>query len=151
MEIIKLTRLELGGGENPRREGFVNIDRVKNDKVHKVCDFEIDAIPYPSNTVDEIFCSHCLEHIENVKHFLNECHRVLKKTGIAKFIVPYGLWEGAQKPVHRQCITECWFDFLRRSNAYRIYGYRRWDITKLDILEKDSVKYEIICIMTPFK
>lgn len=147
-------KLELGGGENPRKkdEGFLNVDILVHEKVDKNCDFENQYLPFASNTVDEIWSYHLLEHIGNAKHFLNECHRVLKKGGTATFIVPYGLWAGAQKPVHKQCITECWFDFLRRSGVYRVYGFKRWEILEMEILlGKSGEKYEIICKLTPYK
>jgi len=149
---MKIINVELGGGENPRREGFVNVDLVKHDKVDKICDFEVDKLPFANGSVSAIFCSHCLEHIENVQHFLNECHRITKKGGHVKFIVPYGLWEGACKPVHRQCITASYFDFLRKENSLRIYGFKRWEIVSLDEKRnKDGEKYEISCVLTPRK
>ena len=143
--------VELGGGENPRRDGWVNVDIIEHEKVDKQCDFEKDKLPFRANTVDAIFCSHCLEHIKNVKHFLNECHRVTKKGGNVKFVVPYGLWEGAQKPVHFQCITECWFDFLRKDNSEEVYGFKVWDIVSMEIREDKEVKFEINCVLTPRK
>jgi len=147
-------KLELGGGENPQKkaEGFMNVDRVEIPGVDIVMDFETDNFPYFPKTVDYIYCRHCLEHIENVRHFLNECHRILKAEGTAEFIVPYGLWEGACKPIHKQMITACWFDFLRKENSFKLYGFKRWEIIELqELLGKKEEKYEIICKMKPVK
>lgn len=127
MEIEKI-RVELGGGKNPRKEGWINVDIIDDRKVDLICDFEKDKLPFKDDQVDEIFCSHCLEHIENVRWFLNECHRILKKDGFVEFVVPYGLWSGACKPVHKQMITESWFDFLRRDGIKEIYGFEVWNL-----------------------
>jgi len=149
-----MKNVELGGGENPRRkkDGYINVDVIENKLVDKQCDFEKDKLPFRSGSVEAIFSSHCLEHIENTKLFLNECHRILSKNGRAKFIVPYGLHPGSQKPVHKQCITECWFDFLRKENVERIYGYKRWNIDTMDLLkDKEDRIYEIRIVLTPIK
>lgn len=123
--------IELGGGENPKTN-YKNIDLIDADTVDiPGVNFEIGKLPLDDNTVDNIFCSHCLEHIENTRHFLNECHRVLKKGGKAKFITPYGLWPNAQKPVHKNIITEAWYDFLKNENTKRVYGYEIWKIEKI--------------------
>jgi predicted SAM-dependent methyltransferase len=148
--IFKKKKIELGGGENPRRkrQGYINVDRIKHKLVDKVCDFEKDKIPFSSGSVEAIFCSHCLEHIENVRHFLNECYRVLCKGGRARFIVPYGLHSGSCKPVHKQIITPSWFDFLRRDNAFRTYGFKVWGIEKIDeIKNKNGEVYELDVIL----
>ena len=46
--------------------------------------------PWENCSVDVIYCSHTLEHFS--KHegleFLRECHRVLKKDGIIRIVVP---------------------------------------------------------------
>lgn len=46
--------------------------------------------PWENNTVDVIYCSHTLEHFsrEEGLFFIKECHRVLKKNGIFRIVVP---------------------------------------------------------------
>lgn len=150
---MKEINVELGGGECPRRKGFINVDLIENPKVDKPgVDFETDKLPFKNGSVSAIFCSHCLEHIQNVQHFLNECHRITKKGGHVKFIVPYGLHPGSQKPVHHQCITPSYFDFLRKENTLRIYGFKRWDIISLDEKINDNNEiYELSVVLTPVK
>jgi len=48
------------------------------------------GLPYKDGTVKYIYTSHLLEHLSRnaVKHFLNECYRVLRKGGIVRIIVP---------------------------------------------------------------
>ena len=51
------------------------------------------SLPFPDASVRGIFCEHFFEHIdytEEVPYFLSECHRVMKKDGILRLIVPDG-------------------------------------------------------------
>lgn len=52
------------------------------------------GLPYADESVDKIYSSHFLEHIpeERGKHVLRECHRVLRKGGVMRLVVPDLLW-----------------------------------------------------------
>ena len=142
-------KINLGCGKT-KKEGYIGLDVAPYADTQ--CDFEHDNIPYDNNSVDEIISNHVLEHLRDAQNCLNECWRVLKKDGVFKIKVPYGLWDGASKPVHYQCITACWFDWLRRKDIYEWYGYRSWDILKLEeIKNKKGEIYEIYCEMSPRK
>lgn len=47
-------------------------------------------LPFLDNSVSLIYCSHTLEHIEETraKDFIKECHRILKKNGIMRLVIP---------------------------------------------------------------
>lgn len=53
-------------------------------------DIRKDKIPYNNETVDTIYCSHVIEHIETnfVLNFLSESYRVLKYGGILRIACP---------------------------------------------------------------
>lgn len=139
-------KIELGcGPEDRRRKGYIGID-VADMGQEYVLDLEKDKLPFKDNSVDTIYSSHVIEHLRDVQLCLNECWRVLKDDGYMEVIVPYGLWEGASKPVHFQSITECWFDFLTKDKT-KHYGYKRWEIEQMSVREKDGEKYEIYCKM----
>lgn len=137
-------KIDFGGGEG-KTDGYKSCDIIAGTDYQ--CDFENDKLPFKDNSVDEAVCNHTLEHIVNTRHFLNELHRVLK--GDIRIVVPFGLWEGACKPVHVNIISASWFDFLRKEASYRIYGYKTWDIKSIEEKEKNNTKYEIICVMKP--
>ena len=48
------------------------------------------GIPFKNNSVDAVYHSHLLEHIDrtNVKNFLREVFRVLKPNGVHRIVVP---------------------------------------------------------------
>ena len=63
-----------------------NLDWDKRIYLHDL------TLPFPWNnsSIDEIYSSHTLEHLsrENGQKFLQECHRVLKKDGVIRIVVP---------------------------------------------------------------
>lgn len=61
-------------------EGTDRIDFMKTSATTKVCDVE-KGLPYKNDTFDEIICYRVLEHLRNLKIFIDECFRVLKKGG----------------------------------------------------------------------
>lgn len=147
-------KIDLGGGESKKYPDYIKVDLIEGDGISfGGINFNFDKLPFENNSIDDIICSHTLEHIENTKHFLNEIHRILKKDAPITFIVPYGLHPGSSKPVHKQSITECWFDFLRKKSSERIYGYKQWDIIGDMIFRKDKENrvYELEVKLTPAK
>jgi len=79
--------LNLGSGKYPLK-GFTNIDIWEMPNVDLVCD--ILELPYEDNSVDEINCGHCIEHLtmENARLGLKEWIRVLKNGGTIGIVVP---------------------------------------------------------------
>jgi len=117
-------KLNIGCGPNGQLEGFINIDNSKAvllarfPKIKKLL-FKLGLIskeklehdwtgvrwmdasrrlPFASESVDKIYCSHFLEHIpsDNGKYVLKEFYRVLKKDGIIRLVVPDLLWHAEE-------------------------------------------------------
>ena len=101
--VVKKLALDLGCGQNK-----VSADFFKNDmqvEVHEVkgVDFvkipgvdivhDLTKFPYPvkEGTVDAIFSSHFVEHLDGPQRakFMDECYRMLKPGGKMRFIHPY--------------------------------------------------------------
>lgn len=82
-----MVKLDFGCGNNCR-EGFEGVDLYAEAK-HKV---DLMAFPFPweSESVNEINCSHFIEHIPKEKRwpFFEECYRVLKPQGKMFILVP---------------------------------------------------------------
>lgn len=69
-------KIEIGGGKTPRGDGFVNLDTLECADV--VIDLEREPLPYDDNSIDEVYSSHCLEHVNNAIGVLREILRVCK-------------------------------------------------------------------------
>jgi predicted SAM-dependent methyltransferase len=87
MSKAKKLRIDVGGGLEPR-ENFINVDMYAEGK--DIVKAPAWNLPYEDGTVDEINCSHVLEHIEKrmIHPTLAEFHRVLKPAGLLCLEVP---------------------------------------------------------------
>ena len=76
--------------------GFINVDYFseryygdgKFNRIHY--DMRSDILPFDDNSLDTIFCSHVIEHIEteHVIKFIEESYRVLKAGGVLRITCP---------------------------------------------------------------
>lgn len=111
-EIIKPLKLDLGCGKN-KKEGFLGVDSRPFDGVDIVLDIcggnaihdietgDLASLvrapktfkkwPWADNSVDEVHCSHMLEHLKPKEriHFANELWRVLKVGSKAAITTPH--------------------------------------------------------------
>lgn len=113
-----LTRLDLACGQS-KREGFFGVDLAGD------ADLELDLLrfpwPFDDDSVDELHCSHFVEHIphwrpwfpdhaDGLNLFMDECWRILRHDGTLQIIHPYGQSARAlQDPTHeRYIVAETW-------------------------------------------
>jgi len=108
-------RIDLACGQN-KQPGFIGIDIAQVDGVDKVMDLEVFPWDIESNSVDEIFCSHYVEHTPDLIKFMEECYRILKPGGTMKVISPYytsmRCW---QDPTHKRAISEATFLYFNKN------------------------------------
>src|SRR3990167_316583 len=128
-----MKRLDLACGNN-KQEGFIGVDIIK-EGTHADVEHNLLIFPWPfeDNSIDEIFCSHFLEHIPHgygfndpFFDFFNELWRVLKPEGKITFITPYYTSIRAfQDPTHQRFITEATYAYLdidwRKENKLEHY------------------------------
>jgi ubiquinone/menaquinone biosynthesis C-methylase UbiE len=93
-ELLSLIRsgsrvaLDIGCGP-AKKEGFLGIDKLSLPGVDYVADIESGLGFLPDNSVDEIYTSNFIEHIDNLELFMKECHRVLKPGAEIRIYVPH--------------------------------------------------------------
>lgn len=131
-------RLDLGAGQSPR-EGFEGVDKYAPNARHQVDLFKF-PFPWKDNSVDEIHCSHFLEHLpareveardlsdpkatrfigkDFLFAFMDECWRILKPEAMMRIIVPNATSTRAfQDPTHRR--------FFPMATFY--YFWKQWRI-----------------------
>lgn len=125
-------KLDLAAGQNTR-EGFEGVDIWPGSK-HVV---NLMQFPWPwaDNSIDELHCSHFVEHIpmqfvdesgrsmtmgepgaqDLLLRFFDECHRILRPDGWMQVHVPCHRNDRAfQDPTHRRFITQQTFLYLNR-------------------------------------
>lgn len=120
-----LLKLDLGCGMRPR-EGFTGVDvKQINGKADIVFDLRKTPWPWGDGSVEEVHCSHFLEHLAGAERipFFNELYRVLIPGGKATIIIPSWTSERAYgDPTHQwPPMTGFFFYYLdkgwRKDNA----------------------------------
>lgn len=79
--IKKHIKINFGSGGNIK-EGYINVDIHKHPGVNLLCDLNVQPLPFKDNCVDEVLCSHVIEHLINPYLFVLEIHRILKPKGV---------------------------------------------------------------------
>jgi SAM-dependent methyltransferase len=64
--------------------GYLTADLFERAMVR----MNVTDVPCPDESVDVIYCSHVLEHVQEDRKAMSEFHRVLKKDGWAMLLVP---------------------------------------------------------------
>lgn len=117
-EVIKpLLKLDIGCGKN-KKPGFLGVDSIAFEGVDTVLDVSTGAWPWADDSVEEVHCSHFVEHLTANQrvHFVNELSRVLVKGGKASIIVPHwGSNRAYGDPTHQwPPVSEMWFYYLNK-------------------------------------
>ena len=86
MKLDEKMRLNLGCGDK-MMPGYINVDLCGDPDV--VLDLSVFPWPFPDNSMEEVYSSHFLEHVEDFDRTVLEIHRVLKQNGICHFRVPH--------------------------------------------------------------
>lgn len=98
--------VELGGGTNSRGGDWINVDVRALPGVAHVCDFERDRLPFPDESVAQLYSAHCFEHVSNLKHLLHEVVRVCKAGARFTMHVPHWMQSMAMCYDHKHTISE---------------------------------------------
>ena len=82
-------KLEIGGGIpiKARGEGWVNIDLVDNADIRH----DLNVFPWPiqDGSIEEVYSSHCLEHLRNPVTVLQEIARICTVGAAVEIRVPH--------------------------------------------------------------
>ncbi len=121
----KPVKLNIACGQQ-KQEGFVGIDKVKTDATDIVYDFE--QVPWDfisDNCVDELTCSHYVEHVRDLPKFMDEIYRIMKSPYVNKdgekimskvtIVCPYySSMRSMQDPFHIRPICEASFLYYNK-------------------------------------
>ena len=110
--------IDLGCGAS-KREGFLGIDRFPLPGVDLVADLN-EGIPLPDDSVDFVYASHSLEHLESTDQVFNELYRVCKHGAIVTILAPYYIQTlNVSNFYHKTSYTEDTIRFLTSHETQR--------------------------------
>jgi SAM-dependent methyltransferase len=81
-------KLNMGCGRDYRR-GWINLDLPTNKKADVRHDLNKFPYPFKDSSIDIIYMSHVLEHLQDPIGVLNELYRILSKHGLLVVRVPH--------------------------------------------------------------
>jgi ubiquinone/menaquinone biosynthesis C-methylase UbiE len=122
-------RLDIGCGR-AKVKGTLGVDRVPLPGVDVVADVE-RGLPFRDGSVDEIYTSHTLEHVQDFLGVMEELWRVCRPNALVHIWVPhatcpYTTWID---PTHRRGLTIATFSYFNPAKNYLAYYSRaRFDI-----------------------
>lgn len=88
LHVMSGLRINFGCGQFPMA-GWVNVDRDQNAQADIRHDLELLPYPFESESADEIFASHVLEHLHNPFATMAEFKRIVKPGGKITVRVPH--------------------------------------------------------------
>lgn len=98
---------------------YVNMDLLKLPWVDLQHDLEVFPYPFETSSVDEVFCSHVLEHVTDLTKTMTELVRIVKKWGVIKVKVPYfANPNGRSDPTHHRLFTSNSFNYFTKDCFY---------------------------------
>ena len=96
-------KLEIGGGNRNRGEGWVNVDLCESADVKH--DLNVTPWPFESGSVDELYSSHCIEHVKCPIAFLREVARICKIGATVEIRCPDACSEMAMVAGHESVVS----------------------------------------------
>jgi ubiquinone/menaquinone biosynthesis C-methylase UbiE len=152
MEVLEKTMkiLDVGCGihkiKNADGIDFVDIPglRYKHD---------LNVFPYPikKDSYDFIYCSHTMEHLEDIQKVLLEFKRILKSHGKVLIKVPYISSHFAfQDPTHKHFFTYFTFDYFASNPAKHLELWYTLKLFKIKSKKLNFAKSGIRKLWNPF-
>ena len=115
-----MKKLNLGCGTDIK-EGWINLDCVSLPGVDVVHDLTFLPLPFKEGEFDEIQCQSILEHLDYIP-ILKEIHRILKKSGGLKIMVPHFTSSiNYIDPTHKRYFSIRTFEFFVKNNCRHYY------------------------------
>jgi len=126
-----IIKLDLGCGKNKKDIDWIGVDSLPFDGVDVVINLVEEKVklsksdtkytkfkswPWEDNSVDEVHCSHFLEHLEPNErvHFVNELYRILKPGAKCTIITPHWCSTRAYGDLTHSAfpVAEMWYYYL---------------------------------------
>lgn len=112
-------KLDVGCGAHPLSPEWIGIDAIDYPQVHLVGDALDVLSAITSESIDEMYSSNFLEHIDDLDGMLREMARVLKVGGKLTIRVPHwsNPWQWSD-PTHRRTFGLYTLDYLVHSDLF---------------------------------
>ena len=123
-----MKKLNLGAGQDVRRSSgsvtWVNVDELPLEGIDVSHNLN-KKFPFKDGEFDEVYCSHVLEHVDDLVAVMREIHRVTKRNGRVIIRAPHfscgvSYWD----PTHKRLFSYFTFDFFTSKTFYKTPRFR---------------------------
>lgn len=118
----EMKKLNIGAGKDIKQSTqhvqWVNLDELPLPGINVVHHLD-KKLPFKNNEFDEVYCSHVLEHVNDLIFVMREIHRITKKGGRVIIRGPHfssgvSYWD----PTHKRFFSYFTFDFFTSKTFY---------------------------------
>lgn len=111
-------KLNLGSGQDIMK-GYINLDYYKLPGVDVVHNINNYPWPFKDNSFEEIFCSHTLEHVDDLIKTMKEIRRICKPNAKVIIRVPhFSCGVTYRDPTHKRGFSFFTFDYFLKKKDY---------------------------------
>ena len=122
--------LNLGCGRQ-RRAGCVNVDLLPELEPDLVWDLNRRPYPLPRNHFGRIYALDVVEHLDDVRGFVEETYELLAPGGMLEITTPhFSCSNSFTDPTHRHHLGYFSFDYFTDKSVWNFYSPARFTITE---------------------
>jgi len=143
----KKIKINIGCGRY-KIKGYINLDIAKEVNPDILVDIEKKGLPFPDNSVDEIYSSHCLEHIrpQYWSFVLDEIARVAKHKCLLILDLPFDNMVQRSHADHYR--TFSWDSFHDHEENSEVLYYSNFILRNLQ--KRPNILYRLFYTLFPF-
>ncbi len=131
--------LDLGCGA-AKRSDAIGVDQFPIPKVNLVCNLN-RVLPFRDSTIDGIYASHVVEHVDSFLQLMEEIWRISKPGAWVRIWTPHfssGLYAWGD-PTHRRAFATTTFDYLADRSIHYINCRFHVKTIKLNLFADGSI------------
>lgn len=113
--------IDLGCGPN-KAPGAFGVDHHPYPGVDRVVDLDVPPWPLEADCYTRIYARHIIEHVADVRAFMNEIHRIGADGAIVEIVTPhFSSIDSWKDPTHRWHLSSAWYEpFTARYMAEQV-------------------------------
>ena len=129
--------IDLGCGQDPE-PGSVGVDVAVLEKVDLLADLDSEFLPFATNSVDEVYLKHVVEHLESVVDTIEELSRIVRPGGEIHIYTPHFTSRGNHAdPTHKHSFSYRSFDYFARESETKEWISTWYTDVELEIVERE--------------
>jgi ubiquinone/menaquinone biosynthesis C-methylase UbiE len=105
-----------------------------------MCNVEY-GLPLVDDSIEEVYCSHTIEHLNDVVKFLTELGRVCKEGGLIVLRMPYYSYKFALNPSHNYTFCDEWFVEIVRNSYPELFSIEMVEYKECAGVRDELLKY----------